>query len=674
MAVKKFPEELKKAKYIIEWFMTKRCGLQPFFTNYDGSVGRIIFEMCNWESINELAAYGGFPTRYHHWQHGMEYEQLQKGYTYGLSKIYEMVINNDPCIAYLLEDNDVVDQKMVMAHVYGHADFFVNNVYYAPTNKKAVNMFANHKFRIDDYIVEHGEDVVETWIDSCLIMENLIDIHGQVLVRHDESKLNRELREEKEDEKDKEWSGKFESKEYMDKFVNPKERVEEYQKKLKEKRRRQKDVEERGIIFPAEPERDILWFLAHNAPLENWQRDILLIVREEALYFAPQGQTKIMNEGWAAYWHSMAMTSGMAEDSEIIDYADHNSGTLALHLGHLNPYLLGRSIFRDIEWRWNTHRRGCIYEKCNDSILLNSWDHFVAFKNIYEDYQNDQKGFNKKWNEFLCLWSAFKNGLCDIPLEIYDSRLLLCYWHCYQNIEECFKPLDVEISEYVQEAGKWSELVKKTANKKGRKHALSMLDLCKQKIRHTQRSRKMLLRINKVKAVLSEGKIKPDLFNLPKEFFDYSGEYPGKLLINDGRRKIFEVRKHYCDVTFIDEFLTRDLCDELNLFSYDYDKDSDLFLIDSYEFDQVKAAFLARLTNVGHPYVRIVDGNFNNRGELLLKHYSDELELDRNWAFETLVRGLYPAWQRPVHLETVKGDKKIILSYNGKETSQKEIS
>ena len=94
-----------------------------------------VFEVLKFDEINMVAAYGGFPNRYPHWRFGMEYERLSKGYEYGLSKIYEMVINNDPSYAYLLESNMDVDQKLVMAHVYGHVDFFKNNAYFAHSNR-----------------------------------------------------------------------------------------------------------------------------------------------------------------------------------------------------------------------------------------------------------------------------------------------------------------------------------------------------------------------------------------------------------------------------------------------------------------------------------------------------------------------------------------------------------
>src|SRR5262245_34989245 len=114
----------------------------------------VVFELVAAQQLNEVAARGGFPTRYPHWRFGMDYESLSKGYEYGLSKIYELVINNDPCYAYLVESNDFVDQKLVMAHVYGHCDFFKNNQWFSQTNRKMMDQMANHAIRIRRYIDE----------------------------------------------------------------------------------------------------------------------------------------------------------------------------------------------------------------------------------------------------------------------------------------------------------------------------------------------------------------------------------------------------------------------------------------------------------------------------------------------------------------------------------------
>mgnify|MGYP003693647981 CR=1 FL=1 len=136
---------------------------------------RVVFEMVDWREMNALAAYGGFPTRYPHWRWGMEYAELAKSYEYGLHKIYEMVINNDPTYAYLLEGNALVDQKLVMAHVYGHADFFVNNVYFAHTNRKMIDTMANHATRVRRHQERRGVETVERFMDACLSVEDLID-------------------------------------------------------------------------------------------------------------------------------------------------------------------------------------------------------------------------------------------------------------------------------------------------------------------------------------------------------------------------------------------------------------------------------------------------------------------------------------------------------------------
>ena len=133
------------------------------------------FQLLDYDQINEVAAYGGFPTRYPHWRFGMEYDRMAKGHLYGLHKIYEMVINNDPCYAYLLEGNSLVEQKTVMAHVYAHCDFFKNNVWFKDTNRKMMNEMANHATRVRRYMSKHGVDEVEGFIDTCLSLENLID-------------------------------------------------------------------------------------------------------------------------------------------------------------------------------------------------------------------------------------------------------------------------------------------------------------------------------------------------------------------------------------------------------------------------------------------------------------------------------------------------------------------
>src|SRR3954451_1341368 len=157
-----FPPELLAAKKQIRE-QARSYGLDFF---------NVIFEMCDYEQMNQIAAYGGFPQRYPHWRFGMEYEKLRKEHSYGLGKIYEMVINNDPCYAYLVSDNSLTDQKLVMAHVYAHCDFFKHNIWFGHTNRKMIDEMANHATRVRRHIDRIGFDEVERWLDVCVSLDN----------------------------------------------------------------------------------------------------------------------------------------------------------------------------------------------------------------------------------------------------------------------------------------------------------------------------------------------------------------------------------------------------------------------------------------------------------------------------------------------------------------------
>src|SRR5436189_2864253 len=185
-----------------------------------------VFEVVDGDQLNAVAAYGGFPTRYPHWRFGMEYEQLTKGYSYGLQKIYELVINNDPCYAYLLGSNGITDHKLVMAHVYGHCDFFKNNYWFGHTSRKMIDEMANHGNRIRDYMDRFGVEEVETFIDSCLSIEDLIDIYAPHIKRR-EDKTKYEFHDSVEQEQEVPTATRFQAKSYMDSFMNPRAALEE---------------------------------------------------------------------------------------------------------------------------------------------------------------------------------------------------------------------------------------------------------------------------------------------------------------------------------------------------------------------------------------------------------------------------------------------------------------
>src|SRR3954468_1902279 len=203
----RLPPELRDLKLQIEGY-ARNYGLDFYDT---------IFEVVDADDLNEIASYGGFPTRYPHWSFGMAYEELRKSYDYGLSKIYEMVINNDPCYAYLMRCNHVVDQKLVMAHVYGHSDFFKTNAYFGHTTRKMMDEIANHGSRIRRYAERFGEDKDEAFLDKCKSTDDLTDAHSVALRRRDEASRF-DFAEQPQEEPG---PNRFKSKEYMEDYINP---------------------------------------------------------------------------------------------------------------------------------------------------------------------------------------------------------------------------------------------------------------------------------------------------------------------------------------------------------------------------------------------------------------------------------------------------------------------
>jgi len=264
-----------------------------------------------------------------------------------------------------------------MAHVYGHCDFFKNNAWFSRTDRKMMDHMANHGNRIRRYMDRVGVEEVEEFIDCCLSIEDLIDVHSPFIKRQ-EPRPRLELNASA-DEDDAPGPGRFHAKNYMDPFINPRAA-------LAAERAAQKQKRDQEAHFPAEPTRDVMLFVLEHAPLKSWQLDVLAMLRDEAYYFAPQAQTKIMNEGWASYWHSTIMTRQGLSSADVIHYCDHHSGTMATSPGRLNPYKLGIELFRDIEDRWNRGRFGRDYEECDDLAAKRDWhrDSGLGRQKIFE--------------------------------------------------------------------------------------------------------------------------------------------------------------------------------------------------------------------------------------------------------------------------------------------------
>jgi stage V sporulation protein R len=344
VALKRFPAYLRDIQEEIEGY-ARGFGLDFF---------PILYEVLDYKTMNEVAAYGGFPTRYPHWRFGMDYEQLSKSYEWGLSKIYEMVINTSPAYAYLLEGNSTTDQKIVMAHVCAHVDFFKHNYFFSKTNRKMIDGMANHAARVRRHMARWGQEVVEDFIDTCLSLENLIDPMSPYIVR------SRPAVPEDEDAEPQ--SGKIRAKGYMDSFINPPEYIEAQKKKKEE------EAKKARRRFPEHPQRDVLLFLIEHAPLDHWQRDVLEIVRDEAYYFAPQAMTKIMNEGWACIaFDSVIFTEqGPMPMGELV--ADEAASVV--FDGQAQQRVYDRNIIRDHETVEVTTRRGLSLLGSNNHRVL----------------------------------------------------------------------------------------------------------------------------------------------------------------------------------------------------------------------------------------------------------------------------------------------------------------
>lgn len=364
-----------------------------------------------WDEISELAAYGGFPVRYPHYLFGMEFEHLQQSYKYGYSKIFEMIVNNDPSYAFLLNSNSDVDNLTVIAHAYAHNDFFKNNVWFSKTNRNMMNEMANHGIRIRRYCTKYGRDKAINFLDLALSIQFLIDpsdVFKQSGV-HQISFADPVSVEEPRKLPVRDGG------EYMDSFINPEDFVNGERERIK------CDFARKQNRVPERPTRDVIGFIAKYSPrLQSWMRDILCTVRKEALYLWPQMQTKILNEGWASYWDEQVMAKhGFAGDAGIVEYARHHAAVQGGKYS-TNPYKLGYMLLCWVKERWDKGRFGPEWEECKDRERKKSWDtkaglgteKLFEIRERYNDQMLIDEFFDQDFvdeNEFF-LWEKRSDG------------------------------------------------------------------------------------------------------------------------------------------------------------------------------------------------------------------------------------------------------------------------
>jgi spore cortex formation protein SpoVR/YcgB (stage V sporulation) len=323
----------------------------------------------------------GMPVGYHHWSYGKQFLSTQKGYKRGqMGLAYEIVINSSPCIAYLMEENTMTMQALVIAHAaYGHNSFFKGNYLFRTwTDAEGI---LDYLVFARNFIAEceqrHGEVAVEELLDSCHALMNLgVDRYKRPtklsMVKEQARQLEREA--------------------YLQSQVNDLWRTLPA--------RQAAENEKRAARFPSEPQENLLYFIEKNAPrLEPWQREIVRIVRKIAQYFYPQRQTQVMNEGWATFWHYTLLNhlyeEGKLTDGFMMEFLQSHTNVVyqppynSRFYSGINPYALGFSMFQDLrricehpteeDRRWFPELAGSDWVKSLDFAMRNFKDEsFVA--------------------------------------------------------------------------------------------------------------------------------------------------------------------------------------------------------------------------------------------------------------------------------------------------------
>jgi stage V sporulation protein R len=298
----------------------KNFGLDPYTQE---------FEICDHEQMLAYMVYSGMPSHYPHWSYGKSFEKLKTLYDYGVSGLpYEMVINSNPAIAYLMRDNSLLLQVLTIAHVYGHNDFFKNNFTFKSTRAEfTIETFKTHADRVRTYVEDPsiGLEKVERILDAAHALHLQCRRNLAIRKQTEEEAVERRLEESAPS-------------------VDPFQSIH----------RRQEYVAPDLNRVPLYPEEDLLLFIRdHNPHFSDWEKDLLTIVHEEAQYFIPQIETKIMNEGWASFWHKRILETLELPQGMQIEFMVRHNQVLSPARGSINPYHLGIKVWEDIERRWD---------------------------------------------------------------------------------------------------------------------------------------------------------------------------------------------------------------------------------------------------------------------------------------------------------------------------------
>jgi stage V sporulation protein R len=315
------------------------------------------FDVVPAHKMLEIMAYR-LPVNFSHWSFGRDYERERTRYEYGYAVPYEVVFNSDPVRAFLMESNPYPIQVLVMAHVYAHNDFMHVNRHFRNNRLDMMGYASDAAARFREYEENYGQESVERLIDAGLSIQWNID--PEQVVHHESEERARERLYGWAKEPPRQ--GPFD-----DLLPEARDIPAERKRELR-------------LKTPPEPTVDLLGYIIEHSPrpLGEWERDVLRVIKAQAQYFMPYRRTKIMNEGWATYWHEKIMqrlfTEGILDAEQHGFYNLYNARVKAHHPREINPYLLGYALFSNIENRWDTGRFGREYEELRDARQREGWD------------------------------------------------------------------------------------------------------------------------------------------------------------------------------------------------------------------------------------------------------------------------------------------------------------
>ncbi len=676
----RLPRRLKLFKYEVERIAI-RDGL---------SFWEIKYEMVNAEEMSEVVARHGFPVMPAHWRTGMESIMNKKKFRYGMGRVFEIVIRIRPVIGFLMDSNQFYDNVAVMAHVDGHADMFLNNRYAQFADPNMDQVFASDATMIDTFCRQYGDERVKTFFDAVLSIENLVDANS-LYMKRPAQQLSAEDYERRRNER-REASEQILPlgfPEYLESLPHIREFKKEEGARLAEEEKEDRKVLS-GMKIPPFPTKDVLQFLIDHSPLEPWQSSMIEMVRRNRYYFS-QFRCKFLHEGWASLWEELIMREVRLDQ----DLTRWNSTLASVQRKQgLNPYRLTYDLLLDVKHRWDTGRHGSIWEDCDRYEVKRHWDSFIVYHNLRVLSGGDATLLSEHWQEFSQFIHELREGRLGYPKELFvNDRFLGQYLHLHWT-EYAHAEADLAKYQAMLSAIEAKGLEEKVGAEVARLRAktpdtdISDKELsykARRDVYYRAKERELYLwtpdelkgKINYFRTLVEfkkrykkEGLTVPAIA-IPEDWVSYSLRHKEEVILAEGKKKWFEVRTTHDDFGLFDDFFTKEFCEREQYFLFkakevlnNNNQDWELekrYVMETKTFKRIKDYLLFQFTDFNTPYIEVIDGNYDNNGELLLRHEHNGIDIDwwsKDGMFvKDVLINLATIHKKSVHLETGKTDE-----------------